>query len=243
MLLVAPGGAAPLFRSFLGAIEGVVGTPYDLRLAAGAFEPEASTLEHAVQSLESFVRESMSMPVHLVGHSGGGAVALAFAAAHPRLLASLTASEPPWVGSSEAGNIGFLDDLRRVVELPTDEVSGAFARLYAASDDVVAELPPFDDAQVRILRAVAIEYQRAHLDLDKLQEVDVPVLLPYGSHSSNHMAVTATWLAGQFKRARVLQIPGANHFDLWVLGAAQLAEAWMAMSSPPTEAAEQARGR
>ena len=181
MLLVAPGGAAPLFRSFLGAIEGVVGTPYDLRLAAGAFEPEASTLEHAVQSLESFVRESMSMPVHLVGHSGGGAVALAFAAAHPRLLASLTASEPPWVGSSEAGNIGFLDDLRRVVELPTDEVSGAFARLYAASDDVVAELPPFDDAQVRILRAVAIEYQRAHLDLDKLQEVDVPVLLPYGS--------------------------------------------------------------
>jgi pimeloyl-ACP methyl ester carboxylesterase len=85
VVLVAPDRAERLYRDFVGALGEVSARPHDLRLTTERFEPGTWTLALEVESLVSFV-ESCSAPVHLVGHSGGGATALAFATAHPHLL-------------------------------------------------------------------------------------------------------------------------------------------------------------
>src|SRR6266550_2028870 len=68
---------------------------------------------------------------HLVGYSGGGAAALAFAARHPERLSSLALLEPAWAGRWDLSPAeqAFWRELDRIEQLPPDEFMRVFMRL------------------------------------------------------------------------------------------------------------------
>jgi len=74
---------------------------------------------------------------HLYGHSGGGAVALAFAAAHPTRVLSLAVDEPAY-DFTEAMRAD-MTEFAAVESLPREQRMRAFLRLQVSS---AVELPP-----------------------------------------------------------------------------------------------------
>ena len=68
---------------------------------------------------------------HLVGYSGGGAAALAFAARHPERLASLALLEPAWAGRWDLSPAeqALWREYDRLEALPQDQFMRAFMRL------------------------------------------------------------------------------------------------------------------
>lgn len=55
--------------------------------------PEAWTLDDQADHLANWLRERVDQPVHVVGHSVGGAVGVMFALRHPEMTRSLTSVE------------------------------------------------------------------------------------------------------------------------------------------------------
>ena len=85
---------------------------YDQRGMGGSSAPvddRAFDLDHYVTDLDA-VREGLGLAqIHVLGHSFGGLIAMAYAAAHPERLASLTivsSSAPSWE-DHKAGNVKF----------------------------------------------------------------------------------------------------------------------------------------
>ena len=66
---------------------------------------------------------------HLVGYSGGGAAALAFAARQPARLLSLALLEPAWAGNwdSKPGAQAALGNYEEIEQLPHEQLMRAFA--------------------------------------------------------------------------------------------------------------------
>ena len=91
--------AEPAYALLLAALPGVDAVAKDLEVYATPEPPEDYSLELEVDGVlrEADVRGWERF--HLVGFSGGGAVSLACAAAHPDRLASLALIEPAWAGS------------------------------------------------------------------------------------------------------------------------------------------------
>src|SRR6266513_394735 len=80
---------------------------------------------------------------HLVGYSGGGAAALAFATRHPERLASLALLEPAWAGRwdlSPAEQALWLE-YERLEALPQDEFMRAFVGLGVKPGVELAQPP------------------------------------------------------------------------------------------------------
>jgi len=71
---------------------------------------------------------------HLVGYSGGGAIAAAFAARYPDRLFSLSLLEPAWVGNQRRSEseLRVQKEFERTWELPGDQLTRRFVELQLA---------------------------------------------------------------------------------------------------------------
>src|SRR4029079_19648855 len=78
---------------------------------------------------------------HLYGHSGGGAVALAYAGARGERLASVAVDEPASDFTAEGDEVYGWPEFDAALSLPPAESVVAFMRLEVA-DDVVLPEPP-----------------------------------------------------------------------------------------------------
>ena len=107
------------FRSVTTSLLGYGGT------AERRSESDPS-IAHEIDILEAVIRKA-GTPLHLVGHSWGGIVALAFAMREPAALASLTVIEPPaGMLLGAAGDMEHHAAFRRMVD--------AYFAAYAAGD-------------------------------------------------------------------------------------------------------------
>ena len=101
--MLLPGAVLPAQPAYSALIEAlgpdVQAVAKDLELYAGDEPPPGWSLDTEVDGVlrEADARGWESF--HLAGYSGGGSVALAFAAKHPRRLLSLALLEPAWAGS------------------------------------------------------------------------------------------------------------------------------------------------
>jgi pimeloyl-ACP methyl ester carboxylesterase len=172
--------------------------------------PSGYGIETEIDALSRVVDEPA---VHLLGYSAGASVTLAFAAAHPHRVASLTLVEPPWVGAPDgtAFQAG-MDEV--MLHTPPDQRWESFHRLLTRPGADVPPPPPNPPpwAPVRVARGERVwEALRAHLiGADRLAAVTAPVYLPFAADSHPWFADAAHRLAAQFPAATVEVYPG-NH--------------------------------
>jgi len=182
--------------------------------------PEAWTLQDQADHVAAWLRERVSEPVDVVGHSVGGAVGVLFARRHPELARSLTSVE---------GNLTLGDAFwsRRIADRPLAEVEAEVAGFRADIAGWLARsgVPPtpsnlataadwLDNQPASTIRAQARAVAAATGDaayLDDLRALiasGLPIHLLAGARSRNGWSVP-DWLSREAATETV--IPETGH--------------------------------
>jgi pimeloyl-ACP methyl ester carboxylesterase len=158
---------------------------------------------------------------HLVGYSGGGAAALAFAAAQPERLASLALLDPAWAGTwdlSPAEQAAWVE-LDRLAELPDDQLMPGFVRFNLRPGVPVPSPPPGDPPPWMATRPAGIRsilraFRRGSIDREALAAFHRPVYLALGALSNpDQYAEIASRLARVFTSFELEVFEERHHFD------------------------------
>jgi pimeloyl-ACP methyl ester carboxylesterase len=156
---------------------------------------------------------------HLVGYSGGGAVALAFAGAHPERVMSLALGEPAVIPTREwmQAEAAAMHRLELAMTLPPEEQMREFVRIQV-KPGVQPPPPPADPPPWMAKRpAGMIAMSRAFLNttvsMDELRRFQGSVYLAIGSLSDTLEERKAEVLAKLFPDFRCEVYEGRHHFD------------------------------
>lgn len=182
-------------------------------------------------SFELFLRdidlalEKVGGPVHLVGYSMGGYVALLWAAAHPQRVASVCAIGSKLVWTPE----GLQKELKRMDPTAMEEKVPEFAMGLAATHGM--------DRWKQLVTATAAEMTRLAekpmLTDEVLAKIDCPVLLAVGDQDTTAIPEDMLAVSRKLKDAGVLVIPRTRHpfedIDLDLL-ITQLSRFWESIS-------------
>jgi pimeloyl-ACP methyl ester carboxylesterase len=154
-------------------------------------------------------------PVHLVGHSYGGVVALLAAARAPEAVRSLAVIEPPAyaVARGDPGVEDLLARQRRLVEegqdLPAEEYLRRFlADVGSDPDRVPSPLPEELERHTRIVMGFRPPWE-AEIPLDRLATFGIPTLVVSGGHDDGFEAICDA-IAGRLGADRSV-ITGGGH--------------------------------
>ena len=215
------------FRCVTTSLLGYGGTAERRDPTAPAIEPEA-------EAIEAVIRRAGG-PVHLVGHSFGGSVAIAVALRRRVPVASLSIIEAPLPQLlRHLGEDEHYASFRRM----TDTYFAAFER---GEPEAVAEMIDFYGGAGTFaswpprLRAYAIETAHVNIldwacgysfpeSVAQLADVDVPALVLWGGASPPAVQRANELLAAHIRGAARLTIAGAAHFMI-ATHAAEVAEA------------------
>ncbi|NUP73583.1 MAG: alpha/beta hydrolase [Sinomonas sp.] len=226
VLLIAGGGlpAELEFSSVIAALESraVDALAKDLEVFSGPTPPPGYSLDTEIDGALRAADARGWGTFHLVGYSGGGAVALAFAAAHPERLLSLALFEPAW-----AGNWGWTDrhqaywhELSALESLPPFEFLPAFLGLHVKPGVVVS--PPFDPSspppwmsnRPAGITAIIGAFRAHELDRAALGRFEAPVYYALGGLSNQDgFGEIATKLASVFPNFTLEEFPDRHHLD------------------------------
>lgn len=190
---------------------------------------DAYALQLHVDDLAALITELDLGPVHIVGHSYGGYVGLAFALEHPDLVQRLILGEPPVLpllartSVGEAQNDAFT---RRVIEparaaYKEGEIKEGLRRFLngVMGPGWFEELPP--EVQNRIVEAAGLEHRleiltetRVYmppLSCDALGELDRPTLLMTGEESDVRFLLITAELEKCLQGESHVMIPAVGH--------------------------------
>ena len=155
--------------------------------------------------------------LHLYGHSGGGAVALAFTAAHPELVLSLTLDEAAFDFSEEMrADLGEHRELQRLMLEDPAQAMPRFMQLelkpgveFAPPTSGAPPLPNRPAGIAALLRA----FEQHTTDLDALRGFQRPVLYTRGSLSADRYERSAQRLGRIFPDFREVVFEGLHHLN------------------------------
>jgi uncharacterized protein YhfF len=158
---------------------------------------------------------------HLVGYSGGGAAALAFAARWPARLLSLALLEPAW-----GGNWGWSPEHARLwaragelEQLPPDELMPAFMRLQVRPEVSLpppppGPQPPWMSQRPAGIRAIMRTFKSYDLDRESLAAFAHPVYFALGGMSNPDQYGELAQRLGQVFGDFTLEVfAERHHFD------------------------------
>jgi pimeloyl-ACP methyl ester carboxylesterase len=180
--IIAP--AAIRYEALLTRLTDVDPVVKDLEVYGSDAPPADYSISMEVEGVVRAADEAGWGRFHLYGHSGGGAVALAYAAAHPDRVASLALDEPAY---------DFTDAMRRewrefepVAALPSDQRMRAFMKLQVSA---AVELPPPPEGPPPDWMARRPAGMEAFIDAlerhprleDRYPSIQAPVLFTWGS--------------------------------------------------------------
>ena len=158
---------------------------------------------------------------HLVGYSGGGAAALAFAARRQEKLSSLALLEPAWAGNWElspaARALG--QEYERLESLPADEFMRAFTRLQLKPGvepppPPAGDPPPWMAKRPGGIRALTQTFKTYDLDRPSLERFASPVYYALGGLSNpDQYGEIAERLARTFPDFQLEIFAERHHFD------------------------------
>jgi pimeloyl-ACP methyl ester carboxylesterase len=158
---------------------------------------------------------------NLVGYSGGGAAALAFAARHPERLASLALLEPAWAGRWDLSPAeqALWREFDRSEALPPDQFMRTFMRLAVKPGVNVPPPPPGDPPPWMAkrpggIRAFMRTFKTYELDRAALARFDRPVYFALGGLSNpDQYGEIATRLGRVFADFELEVFEERHHFD------------------------------
>ncbi|MDA0799043.1 MAG: hypothetical protein O2826_06295 [Chloroflexi bacterium] len=212
---VAPREFAALIAA-LGPVRQVV--PLDMLVFHGGPPEPGFSLDTETNALLRSMDEIGADGAHIVGYSGGAAVALAFACDHPGRVASLTLEEPAWIGSDGATVLEerFWGDLTAAMELQPYEALLGFRDLMvqpqvSASLPAVAADAPWIRSLVEGVRVSIGAFAGAEVDWATLQRSPFPIYAVVGSLSNPVFELRSRRLAERLPRATVEVFEGLHH--------------------------------
>ncbi len=223
-VVLLPGSVLPAEAAY-GALLQALGERVDavakeLEVYAGD-EPQADySLDVEV---EGILREADARGFdrfHLVGYSGGGASALAFAAVQGERLSSLALLEPAWAGNERTPEEeALMEQFRALNPLPPDQFMAGFLRLQLAPGvepppRPEGPPPPWMAKRPAGIRAFLDAFDNGYLDVDALRAFDRPVYFALGGRSNpDYFGRMAERLAAIFPDFTIETFPERHHFD------------------------------
>lgn len=225
-VILLPGSVLPAslaYAALLPALgEGVDAVAKELEVYSGPTPPADYSLDTEVEGVLRTARDLGWETFHLVGYSGGGASALAFAAKHPSRLESLALLEPAWAGSWgwNAAHRALWERYRALDALPPHEFMDEFVKL-GVRPGVTAGLPVQGGQQPEWMalrpagiRAFLRAFETYDLDRDALARFTKPVYFALGALSNpDDYGEIAERLSTTFPNFRLEVFADRHHFD------------------------------
>ena len=173
--------------------------------------------------LLSEVMERIGKPVHLVAHSFGTLVALAFLETAPEIILSATFFEANPLGLLKAEGDNDLDaDLRQMIagfqaQVAAQDPDAAKTIIdYYGGEGFFDTLPkPVRDYCAATAKVNALDWQTGadyRPDAQKLSVLGCPITLAYGSDTSPAMKTIKRHLGRYLPQAQLCEIKDAGHF-------------------------------
>lgn len=180
-------------------------------------------IEHHVRVIEATVRAVGGGPVHLVGHSFGGTVALAAAMARGFEVSSLSLFEANPVtvlrhhGYSALHSITLRmsQDFECAVHVGERDAAARIIDFWGTKGDFSAMPEPVQNYCRQTTKANVLDWRTAFaFDVDdtELSRLDIPVLLVRGELANPTMRAVTTILGSTLPRVRAEIVAGAGHF-------------------------------
>ncbi|QHK21872.1 alpha/beta hydrolase [Pseudarthrobacter psychrotolerans] len=223
--ILLPGSALPAQAAYGGLIAAlgrdVQAIAKDLELYADDEPPPAWSLDTEIDGVlrDADTREWETF--HLVGYSGGGAAALAFAAKHPDRLLSLALLEAAWAGNWDwsPAHTKLWKKYEQLETLPPEQFMAAFMRLGVKPGVVLPPPPdpppPWMAKRPAGIRAFLRTFKNYDLDRERLAAFRQPVFFALGGLSNpDDYGEIATRLSRVFFPDFHLEVfPKRHHFD------------------------------
>jgi pimeloyl-ACP methyl ester carboxylesterase len=224
--ILLPGGVLPAELAYEALLEALAGDDVeavakDLEVYATEQPPPDYSLDVEVEGVTRAADAAGFKRFHLVGYSGGGACATAFAARHGDRLQSLALLEPAWIGNDgqSADEQRVWGELGRIMALPPDQMLPAFVRLQLAAGvepppPPPGPPPPWMARRPAGLRALAAAFADDRLDVERLRGFNRPVYYALGALSNPDLYGRMADRAGQLFDDFTLEVfEGRHHFE------------------------------
>lgn len=204
-LVLLPGILMPAslrYRALIAALDrGLRTLPKELEVYSGSEPPAGYSIETEIEGLSRVADAAGLERFHLYGHSGGGAIAIAYATANPDRILSLAVDEPAFDFTQAERDSMPWKDLDAIAELPPAERLPAFLRMQLRPGVEPPPRPEGPPPAWMANRSAGIDAftkaARAYLIPEgRFAEVRVPVYYSYGDLSSEE------W---QWRRDRLVQ--------------------------------------
>jgi pimeloyl-ACP methyl ester carboxylesterase len=224
-VMMLPGSvlpAEPAFAALLAALgPGVDAFAKDLEVYSGDEPLPDYSLDTEIGGV---VREADARGwerFHLVGYSGGGAAALAFAARHPQRLLSLALLEPAWAGNWDwtAEHTALWAEYDQIMNLPPEQFMRAFMALGVRPRVTLPQAPAGDPPAWMAKRPAGIAafiqtFKTYDLDRAALNGFQQPVYFALGGLSNPvEYGENAERLAAVFPNFQLEVYEDRHHFD------------------------------
>jgi pimeloyl-ACP methyl ester carboxylesterase len=212
--IIAPAAVryGPLLEE-LGDVEAVL---KDLEIHADAAPPQDYSIELEVAGIARAADRAGLARFHVLGHSGGGACALAFAAEHPDRVLSLALDEPATDFSAEDRAHPRHEQFAAARTLPPAEAIGEFLRLQLAPGvepppPPEGPPPPWMASRPAAVGIFEDAILRHRVDPARYEAIRVPVLFTYGGLTHPHWAEMCDRLARRFPDFEAVRSEGLSH--------------------------------
>jgi pimeloyl-ACP methyl ester carboxylesterase len=224
-VILLPGSVLPgdlAYGSLVAALGSVTDAAVkELEVYATPEAPPDYTLDLEVGGVLRNADERGWERFHLVGYSGGGAAALAFAARHSERLASLALLEPAWAGRWDLSPAeqALWREYDSLEALPLDQFMRAFMHLNVKPGVELPAPPPGDPPPWMAkrpggIRAFMKTFKTYELDRDALTRFERPVYFGLGGLSNaDQFEAIATRLSRAFSDFELEVFEERHHFD------------------------------
>jgi pimeloyl-ACP methyl ester carboxylesterase len=208
---------APLLKVLDGSIQPLL---KDLEVYRDDTPPADYSLSSEIEAVKHAAEEAGMETFHLVGYSGGGAVALAFTGAYPERVLSLALSEPAVIPSQEwyRHEAEYWKQMGQVMSLPDNLLMPEFIRLELRKGvplppAPVGDPPPWMAKRPAGLKALEGAFSRYDLPYSRLRAYSRPVYIAVAALSNPVEMRKAEVLGGLFPDLQVEVYQDRHHFD------------------------------
>jgi pimeloyl-ACP methyl ester carboxylesterase len=212
--IIAP--AAVRYAPLLHSLDGISAVPTDMQVYANDPPPAGYSIDTELDGIDTAADHAGFERFHLYGHSGGGAFALAYAAARPGRLLSLAVDEPAADFTTEDQTDPYWDEIAAAGALPEPDSTRAFMRLQLAPgidppSPPPGDPPPWMARRPAGIRAFVAEALRHHVDPSQYQAFQAPVLFTHCSLSHPRWIAMRDRLASWFPDFSSELFEGLHH--------------------------------